>query len=70
MLKLVDQTIAVISSEQSKSFKWTTQDQALDTGDDELGDDFGRMFTFEVAQTRDEMESVTSRDGFKVLSLI
>lgn len=66
MSKLVDQTIAVISPEQSKSFNWTAQDSSLDAGDDELDDDHGRMFAFQVAQTRDETESVTSRDGFKV----
>lgn len=66
MSKLVDQTIAVISPEQSKSFNWKAQDSSLDAGDDELDDDHGRMFAFQVAQTRDETESVTSRDGFKV----
>ncbi|ETW76255.1 hypothetical protein HETIRDRAFT_442401 [Heterobasidion irregulare TC 32-1] len=66
LLKLVDQTIAVLTTEQSKAFKWTVPDQVIDTEDNKLDDDFGRIISFEVAQTRDEVEGVSSMDGFQM----
>ena len=68
LLKLVDQTIAVLSPEQSKSVQWTAPVQATETEGNDLDDAFGRMFAFEVAQTRDEMEGVSSANGFQVFS--
>ena len=64
----MDQTIAVLTTEQSKAFKWTVPDQVIETEDNKLDDDFGRIISFEVAQTRDEVEGVSSMDGFQVFS--
>ena len=65
----MDQTIAVLTTEQSKAFKWTVPDQVIETEDNKLDDDFGRIISFEVAQTRDEVEGVSSMDGFQVFFL-
>ncbi|KIK75394.1 hypothetical protein PAXRUDRAFT_19040 [Paxillus rubicundulus Ve08.2h10] len=66
LTKMCDQVVALISSEHAQTIVWNENDEndndALDVDQDESD----RMFTFEVAQTNDQEESVTIREGFKV----
>jgi hypothetical protein len=63
---MCDQVVALISSEHAQTIVWNENDEddndALEIDQDESD----RMFTFEVAQTNDQEESVTVREGFKV----
>ncbi|KIJ61776.1 hypothetical protein HYDPIDRAFT_115606 [Hydnomerulius pinastri MD-312] len=64
LTKMCDQVIALISPEHAKSIVWSERDS-----DDELPekdqDESDRMFTFEVAKTNEQEESVSVRQGFK-----
>ncbi|KIK75506.1 hypothetical protein PAXRUDRAFT_172638, partial [Paxillus rubicundulus Ve08.2h10] len=68
LTKMCDQVVALISSEHAQTIVWNENDEndndALDVDQDESD----RMFTFEVAQTNDQEESVTIREGFKAAS--
>ncbi|KIJ07204.1 hypothetical protein PAXINDRAFT_19596 [Paxillus involutus ATCC 200175] len=56
LTKMCDQVVALISSEHAQTIVWNEKDK------------WDRMFTFEVAQTNDQEESVTVSEGFKVFS--
>ena len=68
---MCDQVVSLISSEHAQTILWSEEDgeneddvNMLDVDQDESD----RMFTFEVAQTNEQEESVTVREGFKVNS--
>ena len=68
---MCDQIVSLISSEHAQTILWSEEDG--DNEDDvnmlDMGlDGSDRMFTFEVAQTNEQEESVTVRGGFKVNS--
>ncbi|KIJ64834.1 hypothetical protein HYDPIDRAFT_111462 [Hydnomerulius pinastri MD-312] len=68
LTKMCDQVVALISSEHAQTIVWSEQDEDVD---DLLGadqDESDRMFTFEVAQTNEQEESVSVREGFKAVS--
>ncbi|KAF9231333.1 hypothetical protein BU15DRAFT_82541 [Melanogaster broomeanus] len=67
LTKMCDQVIALISSEHAQTIVWNENDE---DNDDTLvdQDESDRMFTFEVAQTNEQEESVTVREGFKAVS--
>lgn len=66
-MKMCDQVVSLISPEHAQTILWNEE------GDDDLNDDIemdhdesDRIITFEVAQTNEQEESVTLREGFKV----
>ena len=66
LIKICDQVVFLISSKHVQTIVWS----GVDANDDQMlvinkgGSD--RMFTFGVAQTKKQGESVTVREGFKV----
>ncbi|KAF9218569.1 hypothetical protein BS17DRAFT_720337 [Gyrodon lividus] len=68
LTKMCDQVVALISSEHAQTIIWNENDEddndALEVDQDESD----RMFTFEVAQTNEQEESVTVREGFRAAS--
>lgn len=62
---MCDQDVALISPEHAESIVWNEHNS-----DDELSesdqDESDRMFSFEVAKTNEQEESVSVRKGFKV----
>ncbi|KAF9232513.1 hypothetical protein BU15DRAFT_67382 [Melanogaster broomeanus] len=69
LMKMCDQVVALISSEHAQTIIWNEDDRDRDR--DVVGVDqreSARMFTFEVAQTNEQEESVTVREGFKAAS--
>jgi hypothetical protein len=66
LTKMCDQVVALISSEHAQTIVWNENDEDNDDALDVEQDESDRMFTFEVAQTNDQEESVTVREGFKV----
>lgn len=66
---MCDQVVSLISSEHAKTIIWSEEDDENVDNDQTLDldqDESDRMFTFEVAQTNEQEESVTVREGFKV----
>jgi hypothetical protein len=63
---MCDQVVALISSEHAQTIVWNENEEDDDDALDVEQDESDRMFTFEVAQTNDQEESVTVREGFKV----
>jgi hypothetical protein len=65
---MCDQVVAMLSPDDTASIVWNGDDEDsnassvedIDAGDSE------RLFTFEVAKTNEQEESVTSRPGFQV----
>ena len=65
---MCDQVVAMLSPDDTASIVWNGGDEDgdassvvdIDAGDSE------RLFTFEVAKTNEQEESVTSRPGFLV----
>ncbi|KIJ06916.1 hypothetical protein PAXINDRAFT_19882 [Paxillus involutus ATCC 200175] len=68
LTKMCDQVVALISSEHAQTIVWNENDEDNDDALDVEQDESDRMFTFEVAQTNDQEESVTVREGFKAFS--
>jgi len=63
---ICDQVTALISKVHAESMIWSnTSDDQLSESDE---DDTDRLFTFEVAKTKEQEEGVTVRQGFKVCS--
>ena len=68
---MCDQVVSLISPEHAQTIIWSEDDGNDDSGDNMLEidqDESDRMFTFVVAQTSEQEESVTVREGFKVSS--
>ncbi|KAF8545717.1 hypothetical protein OG21DRAFT_1491997 [Imleria badia] len=68
LTKMCDQVVSLISSEHAQTILWSEDD-----GEDEDilevdHDESDRMFTFEVAQTNEQEETVAVRKGFEVSS--
>ncbi|KAF9231332.1 hypothetical protein BU15DRAFT_68422 [Melanogaster broomeanus] len=68
LTKMCDQVVALISSEHAQTIIWNGDDRASDRHVVGVDHRESRMFTFEVAQTNEQEESVTVRDGFKAAS--
>ncbi|KAH7918945.1 hypothetical protein BV22DRAFT_1041330 [Leucogyrophana mollusca] len=67
LMKICDQVVALISSSHAQSIVWNEEqldDASLDVDNDETD----RLFTFEVAKTNEQEESVTVRQGFQTNS--
>lgn len=70
LMKMCDQVTALISPEHARSIIWNDQEGENAIMDlDEDHDESSRLFTFEVAKTNEQEESVKLRLGFKVSSL-
>ncbi|KAF8428935.1 hypothetical protein L210DRAFT_3623712 [Boletus edulis BED1] len=70
LTKMCDQVVSLISSDHAATIIWSEKDSD-DDDDDSLDidqDESDRMFTFEVAQTNEQEETVTVRKGFKTSS--
>lgn len=69
LTKMCDQIVSLISSEHAQTILWSEGDDESENDEnmpDIDQDESDRMFTFEVAQTNEQEESVTVREGFKV----
>ena len=68
---MCDQIVSLISSEHAQTILWSEEG---DDNEDDANildmdqDDSDRMFSFKVAQTNKQEESITVREGFKVNS--
>ncbi|KAH7907394.1 hypothetical protein BJ138DRAFT_1014577, partial [Hygrophoropsis aurantiaca] len=67
LMKICDQVTALISSDHAQSIVWN-EDQDIDASLDADNDETDRLFTFEVAKTNEQEESVTVRPGFQTNS--
>ena len=64
MTKICDQIVALVSSEDAESIVW---DDGKDVDAMDVDEDpSDRLFTFEVAKTKEQEENVTTRCGFQV----
>lgn len=65
---MCDQVVSLISSEHAQTILWNEEDcEEVDMPEvDHVGSD--RMFTFEVARSNEQEETVAVRKGFKVSS--
>ncbi|KAH0827345.1 hypothetical protein J3R83DRAFT_3979 [Lanmaoa asiatica] len=69
LTKMCDQVVSLISPEHAQTILWREGDEEEDDNMLEVDhDESDRMFTFEVAQTNEQEESVTVREGFKATS--
>lgn len=69
-MKMCDQVTALISPEHARSIVWNDQEGENAIMDlDEDHDESSRLFTFEVAKTKEQEEAVQPRLGFKVSSV-
>ena len=71
LTKMCDQVVSLISSEHAQTILWSEEDGNEDGGDNMFEvdqDESDRIITFVVAQTSEQEESVTVREGFKVRS--
>ena len=66
LTKTCDQIVSLISSEHAGSILWSDEDNEDGDMDEHEYDESDRMFTFEVAQTNEQEESVSVHKGFKV----
>ncbi|KAH7910222.1 hypothetical protein BJ138DRAFT_1127056 [Hygrophoropsis aurantiaca] len=64
LMKICDQISALISSDHAQSIVWN-EDRDINTSLDVDSDETDRLFTFEVAKTNEQEESVTVRPGFR-----
>jgi hypothetical protein len=63
---MCDQVVSLISPEHAQTLLWSEEDSE-DEGMHEVDYDVSdRMFTFEVAQTKEQEETVAIRKGFEV----
>ncbi|KAI0250874.1 hypothetical protein BJV78DRAFT_526274 [Lactifluus subvellereus] len=67
LTKICDQVVALLSFEHSASIVWTDEDSDTESVDVDV-DDSDRLFTFEVAKTKEQKESASSRPGFQMKS--
>ncbi|KAF8549818.1 hypothetical protein OG21DRAFT_542691 [Imleria badia] len=67
LTNICDQVTALISEDHAKSMIWSSSanDDQLSESDE---DDTDRLFTFEVAKTKEQEEGVTVRQGFECAS--
>ena len=65
---MCDQVVALISAEHAQTILWSEEVHEGKNTFEVDQDETDRMFTFEVAQTNEQEESVTTRNGFKVNS--
>ncbi|KAG1725513.1 hypothetical protein EDB19DRAFT_1644008 [Suillus lakei] len=69
LMKMCDQVTTLISPEHARSIVWNDQeaeDTIMDLDEDHGG--CGRLVTFEVAKTNEQVEAVKPRPGFKATS--
>ena len=64
---MCDQVVSLISPEHAQTILWSERDSEEDMHEVDY-DVSDRMFTFEVAQTNEQEETVAVRMGFKVSS--
>lgn len=55
---------SLISSEHAKKIVWSEEEEPCSA--DAANDESDRLFTFEVAKTNEQEETVTVRPGFQV----
>ncbi|KIK55622.1 hypothetical protein GYMLUDRAFT_76385 [Collybiopsis luxurians FD-317 M1] len=69
--KIADQTMCLVSEEHAKAIVWSESptDQSEDMIE-ELDDENDRLFTFEVAKTNEQEESVNVRPGIKITTSV
>ena len=63
---MCDQIVSLISSEHAQTILWSeedSEDEDMLEVDHDVSD---RMFTFKVAQTNEQEETVVVREGFRV----
>ncbi|KAF8452913.1 hypothetical protein L210DRAFT_3617960 [Boletus edulis BED1] len=74
LTKMCDQVVSLISSEHAATIIWSEKDSDDKDEGDKLDiidqDESSRMYTFEVAQTNEQEESVAVRKGFKAVSQV
>ncbi|KAF8419128.1 hypothetical protein L210DRAFT_3510849 [Boletus edulis BED1] len=69
LTKMCDQVVSLISSEHAATIIWSERDSEDEDDNLDIDQDVSdRMFTFEVAQTNKQEETVTVRRGFKASS--
>ena len=61
---MCDQVTVLISPEHAEAMVWGDSDNNED--DSDLDDESDRLFTFEVAKTKEQEENVSMRPGFQV----
>ncbi|KAH8830109.1 hypothetical protein DL96DRAFT_1706949 [Flagelloscypha sp. PMI_526] len=66
LAKLTEQLICLISSEDQASIVWSTGGDQTTNDDEDPDETDDRLFSFEVAKTREEEENVTVRPGFDI----
>ena len=66
LTKMCDQIVSLISSEHAGSILWSDEDNEDKDMDEVEHDESDQMFTFKVAQTNEQEESVSVRKGSKV----
>lgn len=67
LTKIADQILVLLSEEYASAIVWS-EEETIETLDLIEGA-VDRMFTFEVAKTKEEKENVTPRPGFEVCRL-
>ncbi|TFY78517.1 hypothetical protein EWM64_g5493 [Hericium alpestre] len=67
LMKVSDQRVALISSHHARAIVWR-DDDGDDVSMDMDEEESDRLYTFEVAKTKEQEEDVTSREGFKLSS--
>ncbi|KAF8548768.1 hypothetical protein OG21DRAFT_684156 [Imleria badia] len=68
LTKMCDQVVSLISSEHAQTILWNDEDSEDEDMPEVDHDESDRMFTFEVAQTNEQEETVAVRKGFKACS--
>ncbi|KAJ3555967.1 hypothetical protein NM688_g2284 [Phlebia brevispora] len=66
LTKITDQVVALISDEHANTIVWAEEDDSLDCDEDEND----RLFTFNVAKTKEQEEGVSMRPGFEVCTVL
>ncbi|KAF8548210.1 hypothetical protein OG21DRAFT_789725 [Imleria badia] len=68
LTKMCDQVVSLISSEHAQTILWSDEDSEDEDMLEVDHDESDRMFTFEVAQTNEQEETVAIRKGFEASS--
>ena len=63
---MCDQIVSLISSEHAQTILWSEEDSEDEDIFEVDHDESDRMFTFKVAQTNEQEETVVVREGFRV----